>query len=521
MESIPAVNHCHVKLTLRKRFNPFNKAFLCPQSPAPIPKPSSKPKLFSLCLPSLQPFSPLPPNAVPQHNSTRHTTLLVETFHEHRRLKSLLGKLSKKDSCPLRLLSEDGDWSKEQFWAVVEFLKHASRFNEILQVFDMWKQIEKSRINELNYKKIIKLLCGDGLVEEAVKSFQEMKNYGLSPCLDIYNSIIHGYANNGNFDNALYFLNEMREVNVAPETDTYDGLIEAYAKHKMYDEMGTYVKKMELNGCPPDQITYNMLIREFSRGGLLKRMERAYQTMLSKRMYLQPSTLVAMLEAYTRFGILEKMEKVYTRLMDSKTPLPEDLIRNLAEVYIEHYMFSRLDNLGFDLSSRLGRTHLVWCLRLLSHACLFSRKGMNSVIQDMEEAKVPWNITVANIIMLTHLKIKDFTHLRISFSELLTHSLRPDLVTIGILFDAKEMGFDGAKTLETWRRVGFLYRAVEMNTDPLVLTAFGKGNFLRNSEEAYSTLEPEVIGKKTWTYQSLIDLVFKHKRDQNQSKGVE
>ena len=60
-----------------------------------------------------------------------------------------------------------------------------------------------------------------------------------------------------------------------------------------------------------------------------------------------------------------------------------------------------------------------------------------------------------------------------------------------------------------------------MNTDPFVLIAFGKGNFLRNSEEAYFTLEPEVRGKKTWTYQSLIDLVFKHRRNQSQYEGVE
>ncbi|KAH7521538.1 hypothetical protein FEM48_Zijuj07G0044200 [Ziziphus jujuba var. spinosa] len=510
MDSVLGLNHCHVKVGLPWRFNPSNKAFLCPQNPIlQSPKPSySNPKQFSLSI-----FS------VPQHSSATHTTLLVETFHQHRSLKALLKKLSKKDSCPLQVLSEDGDWSREHFWAVIGFLKHASRFNEILQVFDMWKQIEESRINELNYNKIIKLLGEENLVEEAVKLFLEMKKYELCPSLESYNSIIHGYARKGNFDEALRFLNEMKEMNVAPETDTYEGLIEAYGKHKMYDEMGMYVKKMELNGCPPDHITYNMLIREFSRAGLLKRMERVYQTMLSKRMRLRSSTLVAMLEAYARFGILEKMEKVYMRILDSKTRLPDNLIRKLAEVYIANYMFSRLDILGVDLSSRHGGTYLAWCLRLLSHACLLSRKGMDSIIREMEEAEVSWNITIANIIMLTYLKMKDFTRLRISFSKLLTHNLMPDLVTVGILFDAKNMGFDGAETLEIWRRIGFLYKAVEMNTDPLVLTAFGKGHFLRNCEMAYSSLEPEVRGKETWTYHSLINLVFKQRGKQCQSMG--
>ncbi|KAL5542711.1 hypothetical protein UlMin_010421 [Ulmus minor] len=470
---------------------------------------------FSTSIKQFPPFllsvrcSPSPQQALKQSSSTEHTTLLVETFHEHRKLKSLVKRLCKKDSCPLQLLREDGDWSREELWAVVRFLNHASRAKEILQVFDMWKNIEKSRNNELNYNKIIKVLGEEGLMEEALVSFQEMKSYGLSPSLDTYNSIIHGYARKGHFDDALLYLNEMIELNVTPETDTYDGLIEAYGKYKMYDEIDLCLKKMKLNGCPPDHITYNMLIKEFSRGGLLRKMESLSQSMFSKRMYLQSSTLVAMLEAYARFGILDKMEKVYLKVLNLKTPLEEDLIRKLAEVYIEHYMFSRLETLGLDLSLRSGRTDLVWCLRLLSHARLYSQKGLTSVIKEMEEAKIPWNITVANILFSTYLKMKDFTHLRIYFSQI-SYTLKPDIVTFGILFDAISMDFDGTGTLGTWRRMGFLFKTVEMNTDPLVLTVFGKGQFLTNCEVAYSALEPEVREAKTWTYHDLINLVFKH-----------
>lgn len=378
------------------------------------------------------------------------------------------------------------------------------------QVFDLWKNIEKSRINELNYSKIIKVLGEEGLMEEAILSFKEMKSYGLNPTLEVYNSMIHGFGQKGNFADALVYLHEMREDNVAPETDTYDGLIEAYAKHKMYDEIGMCLKKMKLNGCPPDQITYNLLMRQFSKGGLLKRMESVYHTMISKRMHLQSSTLVAMLETYVRFGIMDKMEKFYLRALNTKTHLGDDLIRKLAEVYIGNYMFSRLETLGVDLSTAFGETDLLWCLRLLSHSFLLSRQGMDSILQEMERENVPWNVTFANIILLTHLKMKDFTHLRISLSQL-THSVEPDIVTVGILFDAIDMGFDGTGTLEAWQRMELFYKAVEMNTDPVVITAFGKGNFLQNCELAFSTLEPEERVKKRWTYNNLINLVLKHK----------
>ncbi|KAF4374584.1 hypothetical protein G4B88_004836 [Cannabis sativa] len=81
--------------------------------------------------------------------------------------KNLFNKLNKTDSCPLQLLKQDGDWTKQNFWAVVTFLRHHSRSLEILQLFGMWKNIEKSRINELNYNKTIRVLVEDDLIEEA------------------------------------------------------------------------------------------------------------------------------------------------------------------------------------------------------------------------------------------------------------------------------------------------------------------------------------------------------------------
>ncbi|XP_062109269.1 pentatricopeptide repeat-containing protein At4g14190, chloroplastic [Humulus lupulus] len=469
----------------------------------PNPSYSIKPKPFPVPCLSL--------SSATTSSTTQHTTLLVDTFHEHRILKNLIKKLSRTGSCPLQLLRQDGDWTKENFWAVVTSLRHQSRSMEILQVFGMWKNIEKSRINELNYNKTIRVLVEDGLMEEAVMLFDEMKRHGLSLSLETFNSIIHGFARKGCFDKALSYLDEMKEVNVAPESDTYDGLIEAYAKHEMYDEIGMCLKKMKLNDCPPDHITYNLLMREFSRAGLLKKMESIYHTMISKKMYLQSSTLIKMLEAYARFGILDKMDKFYTRVLIMKIPLEEDLIRKLAEIYINNYMFSKIETLGVDLSSVFGETELLWCLRLLSYACLLSRKGMDSVIQEMADANFPWNVTTVNIIMLTQLKMKDFTHLRISLSQL-TYTVKPDIISIGILYDAISMSFDGTEVFKTWRRMGFLSEAVEMNTDPVVLTAFGKGHFLKSCEAVYASLEPEFREKKTWTYHNLIDLVSKTQR---------
>lgn len=376
----------------------------------------------------------------------------------------------------------------------------------VQQLFEAWKNIKPSQITELDYKMIIVLLCEEGLLDDAASALKEMKADSLSVSLQTYNSILRGLVNEGRFKDVSFFLYQLKEQDLVPDVDTYKGLIRAYGKNRMFDEMDLCVKKMEADGCLLDYVTYNLLIREYSRGGLIHHMERATQILFSKRMYIQPSTLYSILEVYTNFGILSKMERAYIRVLNSKVPLAEDLIGKMASVYLENFMFSRLDELGLNHPwTEIGE--LSWCLRLLSHACLSSQRGMDTIIDKMEEERVPWSVTLMNIVLLAHLKLKDIKQLRILLSQLPARDVKPDIVTVGVLLDMKRIGIDVNGTLHAWRRTGFLYGDVELRTDPLVTTAIGKGLCLNCYEQIFSGLEPEASDRKRWTYSSLINLV--------------
>ncbi|KAJ0075182.1 hypothetical protein Patl1_35013 [Pistacia atlantica] len=71
------------------------------------------------------------------HNSTKHTTLLVETYPQHQALKVLIQRLNNKHSFPLKILQHDGDWTKPHFWAVIHFLQTFSRSTLIPQVLSL------------------------------------------------------------------------------------------------------------------------------------------------------------------------------------------------------------------------------------------------------------------------------------------------------------------------------------------------------------------------------------------------
>ncbi|KAG9446019.1 hypothetical protein H6P81_012147 [Aristolochia fimbriata] len=443
----------------------------------------------------------------PLNLSAKHTTLLVDSFHQNQSLRDLLAKLRRKGSDPLQLLKDEGDWNKQHFWAVMKYLKETFRMKEALQVFNCWKDIEKARISEFNYMKLIEFLSLEGLLPEAVSVFDEMASYGLKPSVEIYNFIIHGYAKKGDFEKAEFFLRQMVQGGLVPDPETYDGLIQAYGEYKMYDEMCKCVRKMESEGFHSDHVTYNILIRAFARGGLLDKMEEAYQTVLSKRMSLQPSTLVAMLGAYADFGILEKMEKVYHKILNSGGYLKEDMVRKLARVYIENYRFSKLEELGLSLASKFGKTDLVWCLLLLSSACVLSREGMFSIIKEMETSKAEPNVSCMNTVALALLKMKDLRRLSNLLYQFRSTKTKPDIVTVGVAFDAYLAQLNFNEPLEEWQKLGFLKEEAELKTDSLVLTAFGKGFFLKSCEQQYSALGCRTREEKVWTYDDLISLI--------------
>jgi len=59
-----------------------------------------------------------------------------------------------------------------------------------------------------------------------------------------------------------------------------------------------------------------------------------------------------------------------------------------------------------------------------------SKKGADIVVREMQDAKINWNVGVANIIMLAYVKMKDFMHLRILMSQLPIYRVQPDIVTL-------------------------------------------------------------------------------------------
>ncbi|KAJ4875632.1 hypothetical protein Rs2_40650 [Raphanus sativus] len=124
----------------------------------------------------------------------------------------------------------------------------------------------------------------------------------------------------------------------------------------------------------------------------------------------------------------------------------------------------------------------------------------------MNEARVPWSTTFANIVLLAYWKMGDFKSIELLLFELGKRRVKLDLVTVGIVVDLSVAGFEGTAVFMYWKNNGFLDKPVEMKTDPLVHAAFGEGQFLRSCNEV---MKHDTM---IWSYQYLLEGVVKNQK---------
>ncbi|KMT11850.1 hypothetical protein BVRB_5g105460 [Beta vulgaris subsp. vulgaris] len=120
---------------------------------------------------------------------------------------------------------------------------------------------------------LMKCLCEEGLVNEAVHAFYRMKQFHCKPDVYAYNTIIFGLCRVGFFKKAKHFLQQMElpGFRCPPDTYTYTILISSYCKHAMSTgcrkairrrvwEANHLFRLMLFKGFVPDVVTYNSLI---------------------------------------------------------------------------------------------------------------------------------------------------------------------------------------------------------------------------------------------------------------------
>ncbi|KAJ1279063.1 hypothetical protein BS78_04G126500, partial [Paspalum vaginatum] len=113
--------------------------------------------------------------------------------------------------------------------------------------------------DEVTFSILIDGLCHKGFVEYATKISELMHNYGCTPNIVIYSSIINGFSEQNRVEDALMLL---RSMSCEPDTICYSAALKAEMFRKQ---------------CPLDESTFSMLIGSLCQNGLVDLATEAFE----------------------------------------------------------------------------------------------------------------------------------------------------------------------------------------------------------------------------------------------------
>nr|KYP41009.1 hypothetical protein KK1_037612 [Cajanus cajan] len=153
-------------------------------------------------------------------------------------------------------------------------------------------------------------------VDEAHWTIQEMKGYGVRPCVISYSTIIRCYCQEGNFSRVYELLDEMQAQGCSPNVITYTTVMCALAKAEKFEEALEVAERMTSSGCRPDTLFCNSFIYTLGRAGRVDEANYVFKVAMPKA-GVAPNTstyssMISMLCYHAQekraFEILKEME---------------------------------------------------------------------------------------------------------------------------------------------------------------------------------------------------------------------
>lgn len=108
-------------------------------------------------------------------------------------------------------------------------------------------------------------LSKDGLVQEAMKLFGEMREKGNIPEVVVYTAVVEGFCRAKKLDDAKRIFKKMKDNGVVPNAFSYCILIQGLCKDKKLEEAVDYSLEMLEQGWRPNVATFVSIIDGFCK----------------------------------------------------------------------------------------------------------------------------------------------------------------------------------------------------------------------------------------------------------------
>uniref|UniRef100_A0A1J3K0L6 Pentatricopeptide repeat-containing protein, mitochondrial n=3 Tax=Noccaea caerulescens TaxID=107243 RepID=A0A1J3K0L6_NOCCA len=221
-------------------------------------------------------------------------------------------------------------------------------FNSLLNAcvnskkFDLVEGIFKELSGKLSiepdiasYNTVIKGLCGNASLTEAVALIDEIESKGLKPDNFTYNVLLHESYTKGHFEQGEEIWARMVEKDVARDIRSYNARLLGLALVMKSEEMATLFDELKANGIKPDVFTFTAMVRGCAGEGKVDEAKTWYKEMEKNGCRPMKYIFTSLLPAMCKTGDLESAFELCKEIFSKRLLIDEAIVQEVVDELVK------------------------------------------------------------------------------------------------------------------------------------------------------------------------------------------
>lgn len=183
----------------------------------------------------------------------------------HLKIIEILGRASKLNHarCILLDMPKKGvNWDEDLFVVLIDSYGKAGIVQEAVKIFNKMKELGMER-SVKSYDALFKVILRRGRYMMAKRYFNAMLSEGIEPTRHTYNVMLWGFFLSLRLETAKRFYEDMKSRGISPDVVTYNTMINGYNRFKLIDEAEKLFTEMKGRNLAPTVISYTTMLKGY------------------------------------------------------------------------------------------------------------------------------------------------------------------------------------------------------------------------------------------------------------------
>ncbi|KAG0569595.1 hypothetical protein M758_6G097400 [Ceratodon purpureus] len=178
------------------------------------------------------------------------------------------------------------------------------------------------------YNTLLSVLKRGGHAARCIELDKEMQTMEVVPDIYTFNTLLMTHVQGGRFDDAEEVFQRIRNAGLKPTVVTFTGLIQMYSRANKHKEAMETFLEMQRVGCSPDLTTYSLMISVYGKAGSADEAALVFRQLQRKGFRPNVVTWTGLIQAFGWQGKTQEIGAYFNEMLASGC-LPDVTLYNI------------------------------------------------------------------------------------------------------------------------------------------------------------------------------------------------